>query len=122
MTAEELKRQALREIRAVAFDDVAPAEEFGAATRQYALLHAQLLEMGLATWALTEAIPDKCAQAVTWLLCHPLSLTLSSDPEVIEKFQLVGSLGAERPSLAERNLRRVIAADYVAQPATSEYF
>jgi hypothetical protein len=122
MTPLEVKTAALREIGAVSFNETAPAEEYAAAGEKYELLHAMLLEQNLATWALTEDIPDKCSMPVVWMLANLLTSTLGASEADVMKYQALGSLNASQLSLAERQLRRIVAADYVPQTATAEYF
>lgn len=122
MTPTEVKTAALREMGAVSFNETPPAEEFAAAGEKYGLLHAMLLEQDLATWAVTEDIPDNCSMPVVWMLANLLTATLGASDSDIMKYQALGALNASQLSLAERQLRRVLAKDYVPQVATAEYF
>jgi hypothetical protein len=124
MTPQELQFAALRETGVVAAGDTPTAEQGALASDRYALLHSMLLKQDLANWALTEDIPAKYAMPVTWMLAFLLASgeTLGVVPEVKADLATLGAVGSEPMSLGERQLRRLLAADYVSQTATSEYF
>jgi hypothetical protein len=124
MTPQELQFAALRETGVVAADETPSAEQGVFAQARYANLHAMLLRMGLATWALTEDIPDAYALPVTWMLAFHCCAgeTLGVVPSIRKDMAVLGSLGSESMSVGERQLRDLLAADYVSQPAQAEYF
>lgn len=122
MTPTELKTRALQEIRVVEKTQSPPAEEFAIAGQRYAALHAMLLERNLATWSLTEDIPDKCALPLIWMLGNLLTGILGCPDEIRTEFYTLGAFDSRPVSLGERQLRAVLARDYVAQSATPDYF
>lgn len=122
MTPTELKTEALREIGILEKTETPPAEEFDIATTRYELLHSMLLRNGLATWALSEDIPDKCAVPVTWMLANLLTSLFAVPLDRKQELLALGALDAQVTSLGERQLRKMVAADYVSQPVESEYF
>ena len=122
MTPTELKTAALREIGVLEKTETAPAEEFAIAGEKYEALHAMLLEMNLANWAISEDIPDKYSIPVTWMLANLLTSIFSVPTDRKQEMLSLGSLGSPAPSLGERQVRALIARDYVRQPADIEYF
>lgn len=122
MTPSDLKSAALKEIGKVAFDETAPAEEFSLAGEKYVQLHSILLDENLATWAVDEDIPDNCSVPVTWMLCNLLTGPMQCENDVVSKYLALGSINGNPISQGERQLRRILAADYVPQVQTAEYF
>jgi hypothetical protein len=122
MTPTELKTAALREIGVLEKTETAPAEEFAIAGDKYEALHAMLLEMNLANWALTEDIPDKYGLPVTWMLANLLTSIFSVPADRKQEMLSLGALGSPTPSLGERQLRALIVRDYIRQPAEIEFF
>ncbi len=124
MTPQELKFAALRETGVVAADDVPNPEQGVFVTERYRLLHAMLLEKGLATWAIGEDIPDRYALPVIWMLAFACASgeTLGAAPSIRQDLAALGALDSSPLSVGERQLRQLVAADYVSQPAQAEYF
>lgn len=122
MTPYDLKTEALRETGILEKTETAGAEEFAIATSRYELLHAMLLHDGLATWAYTEDIPDRCAVPVIWMLANVLATLFGVPVDRKNELQALGGYGAKQISLGERQLRKMQADRYVPQPALIEYF
>ncbi len=122
MNAQELRFAALRETGIVAHDEVPSAEMDTFTSERYVSLHGQLMEDGIATWAVGEDIPSAVQQAMTWALAFVIAGPLGADNEAVQRLSALGGYGQREPSLAERMLRRYAADKYVPQPATSEYF
>ena len=122
MTPQELQFAALRETGVVAHDEVPSAEQGVLAEQRYANLHAMLLHENLATWAVDEDIPDKAAQPMIWMLAFLCGPILGVSGERVSELASLGAFSVTPMSLGERQLRRVMAADYVPQTSQAEYF
>lgn len=122
MTPTELKFAALRETGIVGVLETPSAEQGALATDRYAALHAQMLDDGVATWALTENIPSKVEQPMIWALAFVVAGPLGAPQDVIDRLGALGAYGAPNPTMAEKQLRQYAAAKYVSQPVQTEYF
>ena len=122
MNAQELRFAALRETGIVAHDEVPPAELDTFTADRYIGLHGQLMEDGIASWAIGEDIPSPVQQAMIWALAFVIAGPLGADAENVQRLSALGGYGQVQPSMAERLLRRYAADKYVSQPATPDYF
>lgn len=124
MTPQELQFTALRETGVVAADEVPSAEQGVYVAERYRMLHSMLLAKGLAPWALAEDIPDKFAMPVVWMLAFLCASgeALGVAPSIRSDLATLGALGSTPLSVGERQLRQMVAAEYVSQPAQAEYF
>jgi hypothetical protein len=122
MTRDELYQAVLRELGIVALDEVSPAEYAQFVAGRYAGLHAQLVGLGLMPWLVDEDIPTKFQQPVIWLLAFVCMDGFGVPTERRMELASLGAFGASTPSLAERQLRALVSAEYVPQVQPSEYF
>lgn len=114
MTAAELKLATLRKLRVLAAGETADADDVTLMDEKYTGLHAMLLEMGLVTWALSEDIPPKAEQPVISMLA---AMTVDdfgvSEPRA-SVLKAEGMLKLPQASIAERQLRGLLAPTPVA--------
>lgn len=124
MTPTEIKHGALKLLGVVDVNQTPSAEQGAAVGEKYAGLHAMLLQNGLARWALTENIPAKAEQPVTWMLAYLCAVDerFGSIPAKQAELATLGALHLPSPSLGERQLRAMYARKPVSQPAQSDYY
>jgi hypothetical protein len=124
VTPQEIQFAALKTLGVVDVDETPEAEQGVLAASMYASLHAQLLTYGIATWALNEDVPAKAEQPVIWMLAFLCSTSegFGAPPSRRDELAPMGALGAPQMSLAERQLRSVLAQPYVPQPAQADYY
>jgi len=127
MTPTELKLSVLRELRIIPAGEAdAPAEYTQIVSDKYALLYEMLSTQGLTSWSEFADIPSDAAQPLTMMLAclcaSPFGVSLERRAELEQAGALNLAPVKGGPSLAERQLRRVMAQSYVSSPARSEYF
>lgn len=123
MTPTQLQFAALKELGVVSVHATPTSEQGADVAAKYASLHAMLLQYGLAWWALSENIPTKAEQPVMDMLAYLCSADARFGAlERQQELAPIGALGLPQTSLAERQLRALVAQEYVSQPAQSEYF
>lgn len=122
MTPADLKTNALRHLKVVAAHQDASAEDFATIGVYYTGLHAMLLVKGLVSWGLTESIPEACAQPVISMLAAMAADEFGVPEPRSAVLKAEGLLDLSPVSVAERQLRKALAAPYVVHPAVTEYF
>lgn len=109
MTPTDLKHATLRKLKVIAAGEAANSDDFSLMGEKYTGLHAMLLEMSLVTWALDEDIPVKAEQPVIFMLA-----ALSADDFGVPEpratvLKAEGGLKLPQASVAERQLRALLA-------------
>jgi hypothetical protein len=121
MTPALLKNATLERIGKAPAGGPYPAEDVAKVTEKYVGLHAMLLEMNLVTWAVDEIIPPKVEQPVLAMLSFLCAAEFNVPEPRYSRLRSEGSLGDERPSLAERQLRRILSQRYVPHTVMTEF-
>lgn len=119
MTLIDLYRKALEELKVVDPSDSAHAEDTQVVADKYVGLYQMLLTMDLVSWGPTEDVPDYATIPLTFMLAFACAQAFGKDAS---KYAQAGALNLPQPSLAERQLRALLAKHYVSYPAVSEYF
>ncbi len=122
MTRNELYKAALVRLNVIGATEEPNAEDGAQVAAKYESLHAMLLQKGLVAWALTADIPEGADIPVTSMLAWAACREFSVDEQTIGSLTNEGALDLPEPSLAERQLRRLLNKNYVSYPATSDYF
>lgn len=123
MTPTDLKIATLRKLKVIASGELANSDDLALMTEKYEGLHAMLLEMSLVTWALTEDIPTKAEQPVIFMLA-----ALSADDFGVPEprasvLKVEGGLKLPQASVAERQLRALLAPTPVSgTPQRATYY
>jgi hypothetical protein len=118
MTLTDLYRKALERLEVVSAGESADPDDTTLIADKYAALYAMLLTMRLVAWAADDEVPDYAVMPLTSMLAFAAATEFGEDQNRFAD----GVLGASPPSLAEQQLRRQLAKNYVSNPATSEYF
>lgn len=126
MTLTDLKVAVLRELRIIAAGEDAPAEYVEIVGARYAALYDMLLTKGLVSWTSTAEVPEYAEMPLIAMLAYLCAGPFGINPVRKAELKLAGALDLSPaeggPSLAERQLRRQLAKNYVSYPAQSEYF
>lgn len=122
MTTTELKLAALRKLKVIGSGEPANSADFALMGEQYEALHAMLLEKSLVTWALDEDIPAKVRQPVIAMLAALSAEEFGVPQPRLGSLILEGGLDLPQASLAERQLRKALAGNYVSHPLRTQYF
>jgi len=126
MTPAQLKSAVLKKLQKTAAGDTDAPDDVAILTEKYDALHAMLLDDELVIWSLTENIPKKAELPLIAMLAAFAANEFNvPDPrysrlQIEGQFNLPANVGG--PSLAERQLRKALSADYVSSPLVSEYF
>ena len=118
MTLTNLYRKTLERLQVAAAGEPTDPDDTLLVAAKYTALYAMLLELSLVAWAADEAVPDNVALPLVEMLAFASAGEFGQDPNAYAN----GALGLLSPSLAEQQLRRVLALQYVSEPAQSEYF
>lgn len=122
MTLEDFYTTVLRKLKVVPPNGTALAEDRARVVEVYPQVHAMLLSEGLVEWGVTEAIPDKFVLPLSSIVAYQLAESFSIPQEDVAKLKVEGSLFEPAASLAERQLRKLLQADYVAGTAPTTYY
>lgn len=114
----DLYRKTLEELQIVDPSDSAHAEDTQVVADKYVGLFQMLLTMDLVAWGATEDVPDFATIPLTFMLAFVCAQSFGKDAT---KYAQAGALNLPQPSLAERQLRTLLARHYVSYPAASEY-
>lgn len=122
MTLEDFYTTVLRKLKVVPPNGAALAEDRARVVDKYPLVHAMLLSEGLVEWSASEAIPDKFVMPLASIVAYQLVDDFSIPQEEVMRLKAEGSLFEMQASLAERQLRKLLIADYVDYTAPATYF
>jgi hypothetical protein len=103
-------------------DESLSAEDGDLIADTYASLHDQLLSEGLATWGVSDAVPDWVAPILVELLAAMLVDQFGIEEPRRSALRAEGVLGNAPVSPAERRLRRQLSLPYVPANIHTEYF
>lgn len=126
MTLTELKQAVLAELGVLATGEAPTIADATVVGDKYTVLHKMLAAENLVDWAEEEDIPNTHSEPIRMMVAamcvRPFGLPL---PRVVEfeqngAFNLSPAKGG--PSLAERQLRKLMSRRYVPHPAASDYF
>jgi hypothetical protein len=109
-------------MRVLAVAQTANADDVALLATKYANLYDMLLTEGLVAWALTEDIPAYAVEPVCMMLAALSAKDFGIPEGEYGLMQAEGGLSLERPSLAERTLRRQLAKNYIYTPVQADYF
>lgn len=120
-TLSDLYRRVLEDLQVTAANESAPIEDTQFVATKYAQLYQMLKGESLIVWSITDDLPEDVVIPLTAMLkflCAP-GFGKPANPQE-GALNLPGRAGG--PSLAEIQLRRVLARDYVSSIAHSDYF
>lgn len=118
MTLTDLKRKTLERLEVVAAGESADPDDTALVADKYTSLYDMLLTMRLVAWTSTAAVPDYAVIPLTSMLAYACATEFGEDQNRFAD----GIVGANPPGLAEQQLRKQLAKNYVSSVATSEYF
>jgi len=111
----------LRELNVVPTNGSATQGDLDRVSEAYPMIHAMLLSLGIVRWGVTESIPAQYVVPMTKIVAYPLTSKFSLPVEHVARLKAEGELGAVPPSSSERQLRKMIADDYIAEPIKNEF-
>lgn len=114
--------EVLRELKVVPPNGDALAEDLTIVQNKYPSVHAMLLSEGLVEWSVTEPMPDKFVVPMAAIVAYACKNDFSVPDQDEEDLKMRGQLFGIQPSEGERQLRKLLEAEYVQAPVTSEYF
>ena len=121
VTLEDFYIRVLRELGVVEPNGRVSSEDRQRVVEIYPNIHAELLTMGLAQWAVTEAIPAKFVEPMVRIVAFPLTSVFSVSPEKLLMLKQEGELNAIPQSAQEVKLRKLISAEYISEPIKNEF-
>ncbi len=122
MTLTELYTAVLQEMGVLAAGEVAEADDADKVAQKYLALYAMLEAKNLVSWGDSDEIPSYAEVPLTMMLAFLCASAFGISPQRRMELGVLGSLDAERPSLAERMLRKQGARKYYYSPARTTYF
>lgn len=126
MTLTELKTAVLQELNVLATGESPVDGDATIVADKYAGLYEMLLTEGLISWASTEDVPTFAEMPITWMVAYLSVGEFGVPAQKRQELQLKGALNLSPklggPSLAEQQLRRQLAANFVYAPQATEYF
>lgn len=122
MTPTELKTAALQRLQVLPAGENPDPDDFQLIEQKYVALHALLLQKQLVIWASNEDIPAKAQEPVIAMLAAFAVHDFSVPPQRRRELILEGGLDLPQPSIAERQLRKVLAVPYVTNTFRGTYF
>lgn len=121
MTLTDLYRRTLQKLQVLAAEEPADPSDLRVVEEKYVSLHGQLTGEAICDWGVSEDIPTTVELPVIDMLACVCASDFGLTPNYLEgAIALPPDKGG--PSLAERQLRRVMARSYVSAPAQAEYF
>lgn len=118
MTLIDLYRKTLEKLQVAAAGESAAPEDTQLVADKYVSLFQMLLTLDLVSWGQTEDVPDYAVIPLVSMLAFVCATEFGKDES---KFAAEGALNLPQVSLAERQLRALLARHYVSFPAASEY-
>lgn len=118
MTLTELKRKTLEKLRVVAAGEPASADDTAVIAGKYTALHSTLIGMGLASWTVTDPVPDDASESIIMALAYLAAPEFGANQAEFVQ----GVIGAIPLSLSESQLRQMHSPEYVSYPQATEYF
>lgn len=122
VTLADLYQRTGAKLAIIRADESLSAEDGDLIADHYAALHDQLLSEGLATWSVTDSLPDWSVPIVVDLLASLLVDQYGIEEPRRTMIRAEGMLGSAPVSPAERKLRRQLALPYVPNTVYTEYF
>lgn len=121
MTLTDLYRRTLQKLQVIAAEESGDASDLRVVEEKYTSLHGQLTGVSLCDWGASEEVPLAVEIPIVDMLACVCASDFGLTPNYLEgALALPPDKGG--PSLAERQLRRVMARSYVSRPAESEFF
>lgn len=118
MTLIDLYRKTLEKLQVAAAGESADSEDTQLVADKYVSLFQMLATMELVAWGQTEDVPDYAVIPLVSMLAFVCAAEFGKDAG---KYAPEGALNLPQVSLAERQLRMLLARHYVSYPAQSEY-
>ena len=122
MTLADFYTSVLRKLKVVPPNGTALQEDRQRVEEIYPQVHAMLLSEGLVEWGVTEDIPEKYVIPVTTIVAYQLVDAFSVPQEELVKLKMEGSLFEPNASLAERQLKKLLADDLPEDTSPTTYF
>jgi len=122
MTPSALMTATARHLRVLGRGATLGPDDHAILTAKYASLHAMLLEKRLVSWALTESIPTSCDEPVMRMLAAMSADEFGVAEPRYTRLIVLGALGANPASLAEKQLRAALAPAHVEGSVVTTYF
>ena len=122
MTPAQLKSAVLAHLQVTPAGGADAADDVAVLTEKYAGLHQMLLTKSLVKWAIGEDIPEEAELPMVAMLSAFAANEFHIPDPRYTRLQLEGGLDLQPPSLAERQLRKVISENFIFSPLRTEYF
>lgn len=122
MTLSGFYTAVLRELGVVPPNGTAEPEDRQRVVDTYALVHAMLLQRGLAKWGVTESIPNEYATQTVKMTAYQLTSDFAVPDTKYVLLKQEGEIDANPPSWAERSLRKMQDLEYVSATLANNYF
>jgi len=122
MTLADFYENVLRKLKVVPTNGAALSGDLARVESVYPQLHAMLLSEGLVEWGVAEDIPEKYVIPLTAIVAYQVADEFSIPQEDLAKLKMEGSVFEPVASLAERQLRKLLAPDYVDYTAPTSYY
>ncbi len=122
MTPSELYAKVLEKLEVVGQGQTATAADALLVEEAYASLHEQLMDAELIDWAVTDDLPDWSVRILVRMLAADLVTEFGVSGERAASLMMEGGWNLPQMSLAERQLRKHQATEYISTPARPDYF
>lgn len=119
MTLKDLYRKVLEKLTVVSSGTPVDPDDEKTVRDKYATLYETLDTEELVNWTATADVPEFAAQPLIAMLAF---MCANEFGQQAEGFAQEGALFLPQMSLAERQLRRAMAARYISAPQKTEYF
>jgi hypothetical protein len=126
MTLTQLRTRVLQRIGVLASGENPDADDADVIQKRYEMVYNLLLDKNLATWAVTEDIPDSLEIPLLQIVSYYSAAEFGIIGQLYEQLKIEGAIDLPKqmggPSLGERMLRKSQAESYSNEPAQPDYF
>jgi hypothetical protein len=122
MTPSDLYKSALQDLGVLAAGEEPDPEDALKVAEKYTSLYAMLEGKRLVGWTAMADVPSYAEIPVTAMLAFLCAPAFNVDPQKRLELGILGSIDADPPSLAERQLRKSFTSSYHYTPARPSYF
>lgn len=122
MTLTQLRTKVLQRLQVLATGENPDPDDGQVVADRYPSIHAILMAKNLASWSITEDIPDYLEVPMVNIVAYACATEFGITGQLMGQLALEGALNADPISLGERQLRSMQADTYKSEPAQSEYF
>ena len=114
--------EVLRELKVVGPNGTASAEDTQRVTDAYTRVWDMLFNRDLVTWQYADSLPDWAVLPLTKMVSFAVAPRFAIKGERLLMLKQEGEIDAERPSWAERQLRKQVAKKFVPSTLSNNYF